>query len=164
MTAASFTPPSLSSSAEAMVAAGLPTEVANAAEAIRLFSDLLASENVALRERAIDRIVAMQERKTALARLYEDRLHVLADKPDVAKTLDTDWKQDLRVLAERLESLAQENALLLKAHMTAAEKVLEAIANAVKKVQPAESSYSRGGTLNAGSTHETLAFSLNQTI
>ena len=39
-------------SSDMMVAVGLPLEYAHAAEATRLFAELLASENIALRERA----------------------------------------------------------------------------------------------------------------
>jgi len=150
--------------ASAMVAVGLPSEFAQAAEATHLFSELLASENVALREHAIDRVIALGERKMALARLYEDRLHTLAERTDLNGSLPPLWKEDLGSLAQRLQSVAEENASLLKAHIAAAERVLYNIAEAVKKVQPKEAYYSRSGSVGRTTNPESQSLSINTKV
>ena len=150
----------VNASSEVMVSVGLPLEYAHAAEATRLFTDLLATENAALREHAIDKVVALQDRKRALARLYEDRLHVLAGQTGVSVELPETWRNNLGELGLRLTAAVEENARLLKARMTALETVLNVVARAVAQVSANDPFYSKNGKISG----EAMSVSINAEV
>jgi hypothetical protein len=150
----------LHASSDVMVAVGLPIEFAHAAEATRLFTELLASENAALRQHAIDKVVALQDRKRAIARLYEDRLHVLAGQTGVSVELPEEWRNSLGALGHRLAMTVEENARLLKARMTAIETILDVVAKAVAQVSANDPFYSKNGKI-AG---EAMSVSINAEV
>lgn len=151
----------VNASAEIMVGVGLPLEYAHAAEATRMLADLLAEENLALRKRALTEVALLQDRKRALSRLYEDRLHILAGRSGAGEPLPEQWRTDLGQLAKRLGQAVEENARLLKARMAASEMVLNTVAKAVAMASTNEPFYSRNGKIAGG---ETMSVSINAEI
>ena len=108
-------------------------------------AELLEKENGALRARRAKDVAGSIEDKTTLSHAFESRFKGLADKPDELAEIDVEQGERLRGVTERVHALVEENDRLLKVALAAHEKMVEAIAEAVKSSQPGPSIYTRAG-------------------
>ena len=108
-------------------------------------AELLKEENLSLRARRTEDIAGFLGDKTALSRAFESRFKGLADKPDELAGIDVEQGERLRGITERIHTLIEDNDRLLRVALAAHEKMVEAIAEAVKSSQPGPSIYPRAG-------------------
>ncbi|MDX2145630.1 MAG: hypothetical protein SFV19_19920 [Rhodospirillaceae bacterium] len=133
---------------------------------VRQLSDLLSKENASLKRHKVSDVKVFGERKEQLARLYQQHMNAIHRDPTAVKTWDAGKRNALAHAAIRMSELMKENASLLKANITAINKFLGSVVEAVKEKQEKESaSYSSRGALNGyAAVKRNLAVSFNQTM
>jgi len=129
--------------------------------------DILTRENDALNNHRNDELRGILDEKVTLSRVYETRMQVLADHPELLEDIDTDLRERLGALARQVDELVQENGKLLKIAISVSRRTVELIADAVRDATPSAGTYGAKGTtasgnLNADSKH--VSFSLNQVL
>jgi flagellar biosynthesis/type III secretory pathway chaperone len=133
---------------------------------VRQLSDLLTKENLALKRHQTNEVKTLGERKEQLARLYQQHMNAIHRDPAAVKTWEPNKRTALSAAAKRLSELMNENASLLKANITAVNKFLKTVVEAVKeKHEKTSASYSKQGALSGyTSVKRNLAVSYNQTL
>jgi hypothetical protein len=133
---------------------------------VRQLSDLLSKENASLKRHKVSDVKVFGERKEQLARLYQQHMNAIHRDPAAVKTWDTGKRNALAHAAIRMSELMKDNASLLKANITAINRFLGSVVEAVKEKQEKESaSYSSRGALNGyAAVKRNLAVSFNQTM
>lgn len=144
--------------------AGLPPSLAAMVEAIDLYDAILAEENTLLRTGDAKGVTALLDRKVAATQLYQERLRVLLADEAGRKTLSAEQRAKTTALAHGLEERAKENALLLKANMTAIEHVIEAVNGAARRSLRKEVGYSGKGDIRETYGAQGGAIAINRTI
>lgn len=148
--------------ASLMSRATVASALHDAAEAL---THVLEEENLALREGRTGDVAALHEHKAHHGRVYRDRMAAISQNPALLDGLTDDKRKTLRGLAQRLQSLGDENDRLLKANMEAISRYLRAMVNAVKGLEREHATYAPSGDLK-GLRHTTrpTALSFNQTL
>ena len=133
---------------------------------VRQLTDLLTKENMALKRHNTKEVKAMSERKEQLARLYQQHMNAIHRDPAAVKAWEPSKRSALSQAANRLSELMAENASLLKANITAINKFLKTVVEAVKeKHEKTSASYSKQGALSGyASVKRNMAVSYNQTL
>jgi hypothetical protein len=133
---------------------------------VRQLSDLLSKENLALKRHQTKEVKVLGERKEQLARLYQQHMNAIHRDPAAVKEWEPAKRTALATAAKRMTELMSENASLLKANITAVNKFLKTVVEAVKeKHEKTSASYSKQGALNGyTSVKRNLAVSYNQTL
>lgn len=144
--------------------AGLPPSLAAMVEAIDLYDAILTEENTLLRGGDAKGIAALLDRKIAATQLYQERLRALLADEAGRKTLSPEQRAKTTALARGLEERAKENALLLKANMTAIEHVIEAVNGAARRSLRKEVGYSGKGNIRETYGAHGGAIAINRTI
>ena len=108
-------------------------------------ADLLARENEALGNRKYSEINEILDEKVTLGRVYESRIMGLTDDPVALEQVDSELRDRLRSLGEKVNGLIEENAELLKIGIEANRRVVDMIAEAVKASVPSAGTYSANG-------------------
>lgn len=109
---------------------------------------LIEAENDALTAHNIDTVKALSANKWTLTRNYRNQMQAVADAPDMLKLLEVEERTLLRELGERLNRAAKRNELLLSANIDAANRVMHAVVEGVRKAQERGTVYSRSGALH----------------
>lgn len=133
-------------------------------EAIDLYDAILTEENTLLRGGDAKGIAALLDRKIAATQLYQERLRALLADEAGRKTLSPEQRAKTTALAHGLEERAKENALLLKANMTAIEHVIEAVNGAARRSLRKEVGYSGKGNIRETYGTQGGAIAINRTI
>jgi flagellar biosynthesis/type III secretory pathway chaperone len=107
--------------------------------------EILDNENKALRSHKPAEIAKWVADKASLSRAYESRLRGVAENPAELAEADGIVHEKLHALGERLRTLADENARLLKVAMAAHNEFVGAVANAVRQSSAGPGLYSRKG-------------------
>lgn len=144
--------------------AGLPPSLAAMIEAIDLYDAILTEENALLRTGDAKGVTALLDRKVAATQLYQERLRALLVDEAGRKTLSAEQRAKATALAHGLEERAKENALLLKANMTAIEHVIEAVNGAARRSLRKEVGYSGKGDIRETYGAQGGAIAINRTI
>ena len=144
--------------------AGLPPSLAAMIEAIDLYDAILTEENTLLRTGDAKGVAALLDRKVAATQLYQERLRALLADEAGRKTLSAEQRAKTTALAHGLEERAKENALLLKANMTAIEHVIEAVNGAARRSLRKEVGYSGKGDIRETYGAQGGAIAINRTI
>lgn len=133
-------------------------------------ADLLERENHALRGRDSENVTSLLEDKKSLTRAYESRVEgldeLLGDSESVNK-LDRELRERMRKIGNKLNVLIEENAMLLRATIDANKRVVDIVAEAVKKSQPGPGTYSARGSVEkggGGAMSRNVAFSLDRQL
>ena len=130
---------------------------------IQELSTVLANENDALANRALDRIDAELERKQRLGRLYHDYMLSIRRNPRQLDPLSAETRAALKEAATVLDALAAENNRLLKVHISVVDSLLTTVVNAVRDQALTSKVYSGSGQLDPMTTEaRLLAVSMNQ--
>ena len=129
--------------------------------------ELLERENDALTNRQTDVVHDLLDEKTALSRVYETRFNSLTEKPEILQHSDPKLREQLVVLAGRVEELMAQNTKLLGAAIEVNSQVVDLIAEAVRNEQPSAGIYSSDAVTsedgaNAAGRH--VALSIDQTL
>lgn len=109
---------------------------------------LIEAENDALTAHNIDTVKALSANKWTLTRNYRNQMQAIADAPDILKLLEVEERASLRELGERLNRAAARNELLLSANIDAANRVMHAVVDGVRKAAERGTVYSRSGALH----------------
>ena len=91
----------------------------------------LELENDALRSHKMEVIHTLLDEKATLARVYENRFKVLAEKPELLDKAEPKLREQLKSLAEKVDRLVQDNGNLLNVTIEANRRVVDLIAEAV---------------------------------
>ena len=132
--------------------------------------DLLARENHALREKRPREVSALLEEKNNLTRAYETRIDGLSElvkNPEELDEVDSELRERLHGLGEKVNLMVDENARLLKVAIDANKRVVEAIAEAVKTSQPGPGTYSAKGAVGAvgaNGSSQNVSFTLDRSL
>ncbi len=126
--------------------------------------DLLEVENEALANHDIQTVRELADNKSALARIYEQSVLPMAEDPSLADELEPEQKDELTELGRRLQGLVEENARRLKAEMEAAERLMDAVANAVKTGATSTCKYGKTGQFDGRAGTERQSVSFNETL
>ncbi len=143
---------------------GLPANVAPMVEAIRLYDDLLTEENALLRAGDANGVSALLDRKMAATRLYQERLRTLLGDGQATRSMNPDQRGSVIGMVRGLEERVKENAILLKANMSAIEQLFEVINTAARKMRRQEVAYSKGGQLWETYSRQGASLAYNSTI
>ncbi len=143
---------------------GLPASLAPMVEAIRLYDDLLTEENTFLRAGDANGVSALLDRKMAATRLYQERLRSLLGDSQATRGMNPDQRSAVIGMVRGLEERAKENAILLKANMSAIEQLFEVINTATRKMRRQEVAYSKGGRLWETYNRNGASLAYNNTI
>ncbi len=113
-------------------------------------ADLLERENIALREHRPADVAGLLNEKQTLSRVYEARIirfGKLTETPDAFKDMNPELLERLKALGGKVNALMDVNERLLKVAIEANQRVMEAIANAVKGNNPGPGVYSASGVV-----------------
>ncbi len=113
-------------------------------------ADLLERENTALREHRPADVAGLLNEKQTLSRVYEARIirfSKLSETPEAFKDMDPGLLERLKTLGAKVNALMDVNERLLKVAIEANQRVMEAIANAVKSHSPGPGIYSANGAV-----------------
>jgi flagellar biosynthesis/type III secretory pathway chaperone len=132
----------------------------------RRLGDLLARENEALRKSERVPVAEQLAEKTTLSRAYEVQVAGLIGEPEEMAKIDPGLRTQYRKAAEHLREAARENDTLLKAAIGSGRRVMEVIAEAVKRSEPTVNTYGRNGVVKRKSLRapQSLPLSLNQSL
>jgi len=129
--------------------------------------DVLERENDALNNHRNWELHEILDEKVTLSRVYETRMQVISEKPEILDDVDTDLRERLQKLGHHVNDLVEENGKLLKVAMTVSRRVVELIADAVREATPGPGIYGAKGTAASGSSiadSQRVAFSLDQIL
>ena len=117
--------------------------------ALRL-SELLEHEVALLRDMRVSDIEALQDAKSNATNVYHKLMHETQRQPDVMRQIDSARRDKLRDLAERLATATSQNAIALNAAIRAHQRVMQAIADAMRAQQTTERPYGSDGSSRRG--------------
>lgn len=143
---------------------GLPPCLATMAEAVKLLDQVLAEENQFLKNHDARSVAALQDRKQAVTRLYQERLRVLSQTENPGKEISADQRDKMIALVKAMEAKAEENTILLKAQMDAIERLFETINATVREQKNPDVTYSNKGVVSGSLSTTTAALAYNTTI
>lgn len=143
---------------------GLPANLGPMVEAIQIYDDLLYEENTLLRAGDAKAVSALLDRKMAATRLYQERLRTMLADTQSTRSLTTEQRSEVVSRVKALEQRAQENAILLKANMSAIEQLFEVINTAARKMRHQEVAYSRAGLVCDNYSRNGVSLAYNNTI
>ncbi len=129
--------------------------------------DLLERENDALSNHRNWELREILDEKVTLSRVYETRMRVISDNPEILDDVGTETRQQLRELGLQVNDLITENSKLLQTAITVSRRVVELVADAVRDATPSAGTYGAKGTKESGVANadsQRAAFSLNQTL
>ena len=131
---------------------------------IRQLNDVLMKENVALKKNRIEDVRVLGDKKTDLARLYQQQMNAFHRNPDLLKDMDEGKRNALVQGGIRLTELMKENASLLKSNIKVINTFMKTVVNAVREKQERKStSYSENGNLDGYAVvKRNMAVSLNE--
>lgn len=125
---------------------------------IKSLTDIMISENAALRQRDWQAVGSLAAAKRGAVQAYETALQAFAD----ASALPESDREHLRVTSERLAAVAEENERRLTLVIFAQRRVMAAISEAVISAGSGAATYGRTGGMNRGrSGAAPMAVSLN---
>lgn len=131
---------------------------------MRQLNDLLMKENVALKKHRIEDVHTLGERKTDLARLYQQQMNAFHRNPDLLKDMEEGKRNSLIQAGVRLTELMKENASLLRANIKTINTFMKTVVDSVRAKQERKStSYSKQGNLDGyTAVKRNMAVSLNE--
>ena len=147
-----------------VAAAGATGTVGALIEAVRLVDTVLSEENEVLRRHDARAAAALQERKAAATRLYHERMRILANDADAARSIPPHQHAELVALAKGLDERVRENAILLKATIVTIDRLFAAINRAAQDRVKREVSYSRAGVVAPSSEPGAASVAFNRTV
>lgn len=107
---------------------------------------LMERENAHLAKHEPAGVVALQDEKLALTRVYTTRVREIQKDPTTLAAVTGVVRDEMRKAFARFDEVARRNELALKAARTVNERVLKAIVEAANAQQPQRvSGYSRTG-------------------
>lgn len=130
-------------------------------EAMGRLSDLLEIENAALMQHRHDVTAYYQDEKTVLTRLYVQRLKALAEDTQRLEAARAERGAEMVEAGQRLKSLSDLNATLLKSAMAATRKFLDAVVSSAREYEE-QPRYARNG--KATTPRRAAAMTFNQTL
>ena len=131
---------------------------------IRQLNDVLKKENSALKKHQVENVRALEEKKTDLARLYQQQMNVIHRNPEVLKEMEEGKRNSLIQAGSHLTELMKENASLLRANIKVINTFLKTVVDAVRERQERRStSYSEDVNLDGNTAlKRNMAVSLNE--
>ena len=129
--------------------------------------DILERENDALNNQQNAELRDILDEKVTLSRVYETRMQVISENPEILDDVDADLREKLHDLGQQVSTLIEANGKLLKVAMTVNQRVVELIAEAVHDATPSAGTYGANGASASGSPSadkQRVAFSLNQVL
>lgn len=129
--------------------------------------EVLSQENTLLKERKHGDLHEILDDKVTLSRIYETKMQVISEKPELLHDADLDIREQLHELGLQVNDLIVENGALLKVAMAANQRVVNLIAEAVKEATPSAGTYGAKGTTASGNStaeSQSASFSLNQVL
>ena len=135
-------------------------------QATTRLSELLEHEVALLRDMRVHDIEALQDDKNSATSTYHKLMHETQRQPEILRQLDDRRRDRLRNLAERLATATSANAIALSVAIRANQRVMQAIADAVRAEQAKEQLYSRDGRLSGGNprARAPLSISIDQRL
>ena len=116
---------------------------------IRQLNDVLTKENAALKRNKLEDVRLLGEKKTDLAKLYQQQINAIHRNPDVLKNMDENNRNALVQAGIRLTDLMKENASLLRANIKVINTFMKTVVDAVREKQERKSTaYSESGNLD----------------
>ena len=127
---------------------------------------LLERENAALAAMQVDEIQGFNDEKQRLVRLYEQLGANLVEGREELSALPDELRLPLHEAGLRLEKLARENAIRLKAAMTVNQKMFDIVRAAIDEHTKKGSMYTRTGAASADipDVAKPIAMTLNETL
>jgi hypothetical protein len=131
-------------------------------------SSLMNQEVELLRGRRARDIKALQGDKESLAAVYQRMMLDLQNDPGMLDGLDPDRREAMLRAAHNLEVAAADNAIALHSALQANQRLMQAIAEAVRDQRQENLPYARNGRISTGMLADTRApapsLALNQTL
>ncbi len=126
---------------------------------------VMTEETEILRDMRPGDIKELQEEKSRLSRVYEDKLRELRENPASLASMKPSLHRELQRVLGRFGTTVEANAAALKAAATANERLLRIIVDAVAEQRADTPGYSRHGTAaHANGTPTNVSISLNQQL
>lgn len=129
--------------------------------------DLLERENEILRERRHNDLHLLLDEKETIGRVYQARIMGLQENPEQLKECAEPDRAALKDLANKVDGLIAENALMLEAAILASRRVVDMVAEAIRDTSNRAGTYSRKGATKTPVSKRGLqrgAISLDQTL
>jgi flagellar biosynthesis/type III secretory pathway chaperone len=126
----------------------LPGSIAGLVDALHLYNELLTEENELLRLHKTAGVATLLERKQRVTLLYQERLRSMLKDLPTLHALPDQQRSKIRDLAQKLDALASENAVLLRGNMHAIERLFEVINAAVRRHRQQDVTYSKSGRVD----------------
>lgn len=138
----------------------------NMIDVISRLNDLLERENASLKSMQVGAIKDLNDEKQRLARLYEQLGADLAEAREEIQAMPDALTAPLREAGIRLETLTRENAIRLKAAMTANQKLFDIVRTAIDNQNKQGSVYTKTGATAADrpESAKPIAMTLNETL
>ncbi|MEX2643001.1 MAG: hypothetical protein WD270_06080 [Acetobacterales bacterium] len=138
----------------------------NLVEVITRLNALLERENAGLKAMQVGQISGLTDEKQRLARLYEQLGGDLVGAQAEIAGMPQELRDALRDAGTRLEVLTRENAIRLKAAMTANQRLFDIVREAAERKRYGAGTYTHTGAIKSTGTGggKPVALSLNQTL
>ena len=138
----------------------------NLVEVITRLNALLERENTGLKAMQVGQISDLTDEKQRLARLYEQLGADLVEAQAELAAMPQKLRDALRDAGTRLEILTRENAIRLKAAMTANQRLFDIVREAAERKRNGAGTYTRTGAIKSTGSGggQPVALSLNQTL
>lgn len=133
-------------------------------EIILSFAELLQQENQALRDYDIIRVSEMYEQKARIVTVYRNLVAFFIKNQQILAALDNQAKAKLKEDSLKLETLLQDNKVLLKTRMETSKSVIGTIVNVAKMTTKSNAtSYGAQGDF-APLDNQHSAMAINRTL
>ena len=131
---------------------------------IRQLNDVLTKENAALKRHKVEDVRLLGEKKTGLAKLYQQQMNAIHRNPDLLKNMEETKRTALAQARIRLTDLMKENANLLRGNIKVINTFMKTVVDAVRERQEKKStSYSESGNLDGyAAVKRNMAVSFNE--
>jgi uncharacterized protein (DUF885 family) len=131
-------------------------------------ASLMKQEVALLRGNRARDIMALQGDKESLAAVYQRMMQDLQADPGLLDGLEEDRRTAMLQAAHSLEAAAADNAIALHSALQANQRLMQAIADAVRDQRSENLPYARNGRISsgalAGACTPTASLALNQTL
>lgn len=140
--------------------------VATVASASQRLAEAASRENAGLRGRIREALPALAKEKATAAEDYEAHLAALEEASDGFTLLTEEQRKELRALTGTLNTVADENALLLRVALATSRRLMETVSEAAKELAQEPPGYASDGSPGHGRrpTARTPALSLDRSL
>ncbi len=110
-------------------------------------AEIMEKENALLAEHKVADVAAMATEKADVSRIFESRYKLLRRYEAHMVDADSDLRDRLRMISERIDGIAAENGRRLKATLDVHRRMVDTIADAARDARSGPGTYGKNGAV-----------------